>query len=368
MMIAAGCIDPYKPGEVTGNPNYLVVDGFLDASQNICTVKLSRTIPLAGTELTYEHDAIVTVEDENSLSNPLTEGEDGVYTATGLALDQNLTYKIKILTQNGEAYQSELVSVLYTPPIDSITWHETKDGVGIYANAHDPANKTRYYHWKFTETWFYRAEYQSILKIVGDTVALRNQEELKIYQCWSTDISKEILVGSSDKLSEDIISQFRLNTIPFTSSKIKLRYSVLVEQRAIDAKAFDYWQQLKKNTEELGTIFDPLPSTTIGNLRCTSQPGKIVLGYFSASKSEQKRIFIDQRDIDFPAMNIFVTGYEECFSRVLLFGEPFGNLVPIAFESEGMTTIGYRATIPFCIDCRRLGGTTEKPAFWIDIY
>lgn len=361
------CIDPYRPGEVTGNANFLVVDAFLDATANVCTVKLSRTIPLASTEMVFEQGAVVTLEDENALSFFLSEVNAGEYSTSGLAINPARKYKIKIRTQNDEEYQSELVPVLQTPAIDSVTWNGTEEGVGIYVNTHDPANNTRYYHWKFTETWHYRAKYYSVLKIVGDTTAARDETDPPIYHCWNTDISKEILTGSSDKLGEDIISNFSLSTIPWKSAKLMLKYSVLVEQQAIEPEAYDYWQQLKKNTEELGTIFDPLPSTTIGNLRCVSDPGKIVLGYFNASTVAKKRIFISTNDIDFPQGNLFETGYENCYTVVVLFGEEFeGNLQPITYESEGIFTIGYRAGYPYCIDCRLQGGTNVKPVFWED--
>lgn len=367
MALTVSCIDPYRPGEVNSNANYLVVDAFLDATQNACFVKLSRTIPLDATEQVFEQNATVSLEDENNQLYPLTGSTNGEYKASGLPIDINKKYRIRIVTLGSEEYQSDLVPVLYTPPIDSISWGETEDGVGVYASTHNSANNTRYYQWRFTETWQYRSQYRSILKIVGDTVDLRDYEELKIYECWNTAGSNEILVGSSDKLNEDIISQFNLTNIPFTSSKLHLKYSVLVEQRAIDAQAYDYWQLLKKNTEEMGTIFDPLPSAAIGNLHCITNPKKTVLGYFGASSVSQQRIFIEGRDVEFPLRNVFVTGYESCYERVLPFGQAFGNLVPIVFEMKGLQPVGYRATTPYCIDCRMQGGTTVKPDFWEDL-
>jgi len=363
----SSCIEPYKPGEVIGNVNFLVIDGFLDATQNSCTVKLSRTIPLASTEMVYEHGAVVTLEDENSLSNFLSETANGEYIASGLALDKNKKYRIKVRTQDGEQYQSDLISVRNTPPIDSVNWRATKDGVGIYVNTHDPANNTRYYQWKFIETWHYRAKYYSVLKIVGDTVLERGNSDPLMYHCWMTNPSSEILVGSSDKFGEDVISQFELGTIPWSSAKLLLKYSVAVEQRAIAPEAYDYWQQLKKNTEELGTIFDPLPSTTFGNLRCTSDPDKIVLGYFYASTVETQRIFISTNDIEFPDGTVSVTGYEDCYIRVVRFGEGIqGIMQPITYASENNVTIGYEVSTPYCIDCRLQGGTATKPVFWQD--
>jgi hypothetical protein len=134
-------------------------------------------------------------------------------------------------------------------------------------------------------------------------------------------------------------------------------------------KAYEYWQQLRKNTEELGTIFDPLPFLPLSNIRCVTSPDKIALGYFNASETSQKRIFILRSKIDFPGIVKPVTGYEDCELIIRFFGEDFGSNLPIQFEFRSAgggppAPVGFQVAAPRCVDCRLFGGSTITPVFW----
>src|SRR5690606_35363898 len=83
--------------------------------------------------------------------------------------------------------------------------------------------------------------------------------------CWKYANSSTILLGSSAKLQSAVISEKPLTTIPAGHEKLAKRYSILVKQYAIDKKAYEFYSLMKKNTESLGSIFDPQPSEIRGN-------------------------------------------------------------------------------------------------------
>ncbi|MEJ7664694.1 MAG: DUF4249 family protein [Hymenobacter sp.] len=56
------------------------------------------------------------------------------------------------------------------------------------------------------------------------------------------------------------------------SSKLYYLYSILVRQYALTPEEFAYWDKLRKNTENLGTLFDPLPSQLSGNVHRLTMP------------------------------------------------------------------------------------------------
>jgi hypothetical protein len=68
-------------------------------------------------------------------------------------------------------------------------------------------------------------------------------------------------------------------------------------QYAITEDAFKYYEDLKKNTEGLGSIFDPQPSLTTGNIRCLSNPAERVLGFVSASTVSAKIFSLRYEDL-----------------------------------------------------------------------
>lgn len=366
-MFGMSCLDPYAPPENRDMKSYLVVDAFLNASENSCQVTLSRTVPLDGSEIEYETDAEVILESSDGSFVELADNGSGNYSIHGLTLDPGKTYKIKITTDQGDEYESAYTPIHQTPAIDSVSWSERTAGMGLFVSTHDPNNATHYYRWKFTETWMYNSAFESIYMEGNDTVIDRTAAD-RVYHCWRTVQSNTILVSSSTQLSQDIISMFQVHNIPWTSPRLSMRYSILVEQRAIGAEAFDYWLQLKKNTEDLGTIFDPMPSELYGNIRSTTDPNEIVLGFFSASTVEKSRIFFARNEISFPSGNQIETGYEGCRLSVVLFGERLNGYIPVilATESAGpfSVPIGYQVSSLDCVDCRRKGGTNVKPDFW----
>ncbi len=153
--------------------------------------------------------------------------------------------------------------------------------------------------------------------------------------------------------------------IPASSPKLRIKYSLLVKQYAQSPEAYAYWQTLQKNTEQLGSLFDPLPSQAAGNLHCLTNPAEPVLGFLDGYSTEERRVFID-RPAELP-LNAVVTGYEYCPLDTIpkdrqplsAFLGPGGGYAAIANIGGGR----YTATAVSCADCRAIG-TTTKPAYW----
>lgn len=364
-LIINSCIDPYNPPTSTANPAYLVIDGFLNTGDSSCTITLTHTVPLNKDSAFVpppETSAIVQILDQDGIIFPLAETSKGVYSATKMNLDISKTYQLKITTKAKKQYLSDLVPAVKTPPIDSITYDEEPQGLQINVNSHDKTNSTRYYQWTFTETWKYQAEFDSEFVFVGDSAVA--PRPINFFTCYQSDNSTSLLLGSSVQLSNDVISQFPLTTIPWPSSKITIKYSILVKQQGLTKSAYEYWQQIKKNTENLGTLFGPLPSTTIGNIQCTTDTEEPVIGYFSAGAVTEQRIFIPAQSIIRPSGSSFSTYYAGCLplDSVLyhtpVVGEP---VYPIYQE---ISIIGWLTAPLSCVDCRYQGGSLNKPDFW----
>lgn len=372
LFILAGCIDPYQPAAIEENVNVLVVDGFLNTTTKTITVNLSRTLPIYSDSPEYPHEenAIVFLEDENNVRQALVEIEPGLYTKENLLLNLSKKYRIHITT-TAEEYRSEYVNLNQSPSIDEVNWEGLENGVQISVSTHDPANQTRYYQWKLTETWLYTASYFSNIKAMDDTVLYKTSDELT-YVCYKTEGSKQILIESTTRLSEDIVNDFPLFLIPKGSAKVANRYSVLVEQRALNADAYNYLLQLKKTTETMGGLFDPLPAQLIGNMYNVKESSSAVIGYFMGGSVQEKRIFINfnqlpqhLRKIDYPpfycAMDTVtkVETYSLYPEYQILEGYPYADVdYPHQFDQ-------YIVTTQKCTDCRlKDNGTITRPDFW----
>lgn len=288
LMLVTSCKEKYEPEVEDSQSNYLVVEGVLN-NGGITTIKLSRTRPLNDGIEKPELKALVSVQSENSDTYPLTEKDRGEYTIQ-LNLNSGVKYRLRIKTATGKEYLSDFVPVKNTPPIDEVTWKKNDNGLLISVNARDPQNNTRYYRWGYEETWIRQLDMKSYYEYVNGAVHARDVPPPTT--CYDTYSANPLSLASTAKLTEDVVSNAPVHSVPLGSTKLVTKYSILVKQYALEKKAHEYWQAMKKNTEQLGSIFDPQPSYMYGNIRSVNDPKEMVIGYFSACNVTEKRIFI----------------------------------------------------------------------------
>jgi hypothetical protein len=371
MLCVSACKKPYTPAAITINYNYLVIDGVINANPNgSTTILLSRTKNLTDSvKPAPENGAQVSIEGETGGIFPLTAQGNGAYTSNPLNLVASAKYRLRILTKDGSAYQSDFVSVKQTPPIDSLSWRQdtlTKD-ILIYAHTHDPNNQTHFYRWDNVETWQYRAAFQASWGMNGTRIYFIDpfDQVLQQYNCWGTVNSTNIAIASSEALSQDLISYAPVNRVRQNAEKLMVRYSINVRQYGLTREAYRYWQIIEKSTQQTGTVFDPQPAQLVGNIHCTSNPTEPVIGYVSVSYITEKRIFIDHRDVvewkyvDLTPACEIAFGFQDP-NDFLHFPYPDTTYAIYYFQTGGGMAMAKKR----CVDCRRRGGTNLKPSFW----
>jgi hypothetical protein len=291
-----GCREAYTPPQITTNNNYLVVEGLINTGTDSTIIKLSRTVHLnAKTTTQNETHAIVTVESDANASYPLKEITPGTYASAPLGLSSTAKYRLRIITNTNThtTYLSDFVPVKNSPPIDSVGYSLPTNGLQVYVNAHDATGNTRYYRWDYAETWQFNANYDSEYIEVYNRWIIPRTPAQQIFNCWGNRASTDIILASSARLTQDVIYQDPITIVPSPSQKISIKYSILVKQYALTLDAFNFWQLLKKNTEQLGSIFDAQPSSIAGNIHNIADYTEPVLGYISAGSVQQKRIYVD---------------------------------------------------------------------------
>lgn len=372
------CKEKFISPVVSPPTGYLVVEGVVNSGRGATTIKLSRTSALDNPQIQYENNADVRLEGDDNSVFPLIDRGLGQYKADSLALKNTVKYKLTIRTSNGNVYASDFVAAKNNPPIDSISWQQNTEGAQFFINTHDDENKTRYYKWDYEETWEFRGAYKSFIKY--DTMVLPNGErtykavyrnltdasffDSTQYYCWQTFKSNTLLLGTTVKLSKDVVN-LPLVLVPKASVKLSLLYSILVKQYSLTPEAYAFLEIMKKNTEQTGSIFDAQPSALKGNIRNLKNPDEPVIGYFSICPIQEKRIFVKNTDL----VN---WGYRpSCVEE-----EYLNNSDTIKSRALGLVpTRVVPSLIPFpiiisfyaarydCMNCK-LNGTNEKPPFW----
>ncbi len=354
-----GCTKPYNPPAIAFPTSYLVVEGLINSGNDSTIIRLSGTVNTnAGSVTNPVAGASVVVESDRGGIWPLNADGKGRYVSVALTLPASQKYRLRISTGDGLQYLSDFVPVLFTPPIDSIGYNFKNGDLQLYVNTH--GGNTGYYRWDYHETWAFHSKYGSSRRVdtLTHAVVIRTPDQL-VYSCFGNEVSASILLSSTTGLTGDVVYQSPLTSIPLTSEKLEIKYSMLVKQYALTADAFKFYAILKKNTEDLGGIFGPLPSELTGNIHCVSNAGKIVIGYVSATNVQSKRIFIPHSALPPGTETVYPYG---CVLDSVNSAE-FFITPPYEYTPIDLIHYGYLYSSKECVDCTSRG-TTKTPSFW----
>jgi hypothetical protein len=298
-----------------------------------------------------------------------------------VTLDVNKKYGLFIKTSDGQTFQSDFVQMKITPPIDSVYYKIIDTALQFYVNTHDANNATHYYRWDYQETWSYVANERSFFTVKNGIILPFNPDS--IFTCYKSAPSKSVFLASTTQLKQDVVSQQPIGVVGPGSQKISHIYSMLLSQYALTSDGEAYYAELKKNSEQLGSIFDAQPTTTLGNIHCINNPAEPVIGFVSASTISRKRIIINVSDFGLSSFRLGILHYfgpptdQDCkldtlaripatFATVSnqFFKSGFYTPVNIVVVAPPLDTVGVTYALSTCVDCRLMGGTRIKPSFF----
>lgn len=366
LIISGSCITQFIP-EISEDQELLVVEGLVTDQPRPNRVKLSSSLPL--NEMSSARPVTgctVSISDDLGNTFSLYEKENGIYETDSARFKGIIgrTYTLHIKRSIGSRdynYESEAMEMKPVPPIDSIYYEKEVikeadegwfgiDACNVYLNTHDPHNSCNYYRWTFTETWVLRL----LFPVPNGT-------------CYITETTKKVNVKSTASMKEAKIVKQPINYISNLTDRLKVRYSILVNQYSMTEDEFTYWDKAQDFINQVGGLYDIIPSSIPNNLRHVGFPEEKVLGYFSVSSVSTKRIFIpgDLQGGDFKGI---VDQYPNCINDTI-YGEydpPELNVsewVLIDHPRESGPRVRYLSFRKECADCTTRG-TTVKPDFW----
>lgn len=361
LLAAVACRQPYDPPVVSSGVTYLVVEANLNP-QGPTSILLTKSVPLErANSISPEINAQVTVEGKDNTIRPLTHIGNGRYNNSNLALMIGNEYRLHIKTVGGKEYFSEYVKAKKTPVIDSIGYELESEGLRVQAHAHDATNQTRYYRWDFDETWEIRSVFPSPYVYDNTIKDIRNRiypdEDVSV--CWKYESSSTIVLANTTRLQNDIVYKAPVQFIPYGSEKLSVRYSILLRQYSLEKAAYNFYELMRKNTEDIGNIFSPQPSEIRGNISNVNDSKEYVLGYVTASTVESMRTFIQIPWRYFQDCQIYKV--PDIPDSVKYYFGPGGPYIPFAFDDPPPTWSGSSRV---CVDCTLRGGNTTKPSYW----
>lgn len=371
LLMVFSCRDPFEP-ELRDIPTeVLVVEGYIEVDGE-SEIRLSKTVPVRSTQSSPAIiGAKLSLLDSNNGRWEFVEKEEGVYSLIG-NFSPFENYHLQIELPGAKIYRTENLQPIVSPEIEELGFIRDQNRVEIFVSTKGN-DQARYFLWSYQEHWIFRPGVISRLIFENGLVRFREEDE-RIDLCWNSNINPNIVLQNAARFEDNRILQRELVLIPNNSEKLTQRYSIEVKQMAISQEAFDFWEILKKNSDDIGGIFSPLPSLIRGNIYNVTDESEPVIGFISMGKSATKRIYIDINDV-FP-WPVFIPEYEFCrisFQDTIpatdqavfeAFGRG-GRMPARELRASNGEIIGYFGAPTQCVDCT-LRGTKLRPEFWED--
>jgi hypothetical protein len=186
-------------------------------------------------------------------------------------------------------------------------------------------------------------------------------------------VSSNLLLSSTAKLAQDVVYQAPLLNIPFNSEKLEATYVIYLKQYALTGDAYNFYLNIQKTTEQLGSIFDAQPSEIQGNIHNINDASEPVIGWLSVTNAQIKKKYITYAVVPFGV----VTSYPvACEQDSAFYKDKYGyNSVQSVLISNPLTDeptqplyagpviVGFLYSDLECTDCT-IRGKLTPPWFW----
>jgi hypothetical protein len=291
------------------------------------------------------------------------------------ALDNNVKYHIKI-EYDGNSYESTPSKPLTTPEIDNVSCilpEHNEGDVIVRISTHDNTEGAKFFMWNYVEDWIITARYSTTIfyRRTPPNLGFDIKEHAPFYYCERNVASNKPLIVSTESLAENRIIDKELYRHNFIDDRFTAHYSVIVYQKAISKEAYEYYQNVLKLNEEMGGLFTPQPSEIKGNITCTTDLSKKVIGYIEVVKNTtHKRIFVDIEKAGITRPQVAnhlceLVPHEEVIDKY----KPY-DYYDLGYRPAGGPNAARTGpthwTHRTCTDCRERDGTKPKTDFWPD--
>lgn len=358
----------------------LVVEATITNELKNQEIKITKTSKFEDEGITVESGASVSVYD-NMGNTYMFKEDSGLYVSEiEFKAEPNVEYTLSILTSDGKRYISSAQLLTTVSEIQSViaevVTNKEGRGVQISVKSYDPTNTSKYYRYKYEETYKIIAPKWSDRKtvITGPQQIALEENSLETRTCYSTKKSSDIILKNTVDLNEDRIN-FPVRFISDQNYIISHRYSILVTQYVQNLESYNFYRIIKDISSSSSVLSPKQPGILNGNIKCTTSADNKVIGFFDVSTTSSKRIFFNYEDL-FPNEPIppyftdcslisykFCFGFSDpkCQGNELINGLKNNKLVFFFLNPE----IDYLMVPTECGDCTKFSSNLIPP-FWID--
>ena len=379
--LVTSCIYPIEV-ELPEATNYpLVVEGNLRIGE-VSTMSITRVAP-------FEDDVDPLSETPQFLLRECyIEGEDGTripaldamtyfydnrvsFDTADLRTDQR--YRVHLSSQRS-TFETDWLEVCSAPVIDDLSYNKNDAFSELRIGLSMHCNGSKFFRWSFDETWEYHSYLNTDLEFDPESWEVGNYQGPNLYYCWKHVPSPRINLFSTEGQTEDRFEDLDFHHFPLNDQRLQVMYRMELILEAISQGSYAYWNNIRQNSDEQGSIFAPMPAQMAGNIHCVSGKEELVFGYIDATQPVKAVLYYDNsvenyfdvRNYPKPEMNEHYVETWDKYNCSVLYKRGFLPYLKLTIEDEetSVATDYFLWVLASCLDCRMDGGTKEKPADW----
>jgi len=380
------CVETYYPDEDKLKTGTLVISAHLTNQPGEQVIEISRSAPLNYPSFDPVSGSLAEVIREDGEVKVFSESEPGYYKAIldEPFLQTGSSYMVHVITPDGNVYESVFDKLRPAPAIDSLYYEvetnsfssesDTISGIRFYLDFTYDDEDYKYIRWDLTETYEYHNSVDLDYFYLDPDHYIDSVPDTSIYTiCYITNELFQINSMSLGSLDFGHYVKKPFSFVPNDEQEQKLhhKYSLHVRQYSLGEEAFYYWNELKKNSQEQGWLFDRQPALLESNIRNVNDENEYVLGFFSMAGMVERRAFAIKPD------GLDLRPYKNhCYPRDIVVNpnEPIlwsvgyyypHDPAPMYFTRPSESGLPLRRMKKACVDCREYVNSTDiKPDFW----
>lgn len=372
----SSCVERFYPDVDVETSGLLAINAHLTDKPGMQYIEISRSVPLIYSKFNALPGCYVLLVREDGESREFwQEGPEAYY---GAELDEEflqtgLSYHIEVITPDGKEYHSDFDKIRPAPEIDSIYYHIEKQGPTAFTDSLEGIRffidftydneAYEYIRWELTETYEFHNPVMEAWIQVSRWRTYRIPDEERHYVCYISHDLREIHNMSMEYLNQGIYIKKPFNFVPNIQDEQKLfyKYALEVKQLSIGPEAYFYWDELRKTSQDQGSLFDSQPAIIQSNICNINDESERVLGFFSMAGVHTARgIAEDLTELDRSPNKYYCLPVDK---------GP-GTAEAVSFPSffaratyDGVTV--YEMVNEHCVDCTAYDGSTHiKPDYW----
>lgn len=373
LIMPVSCVERYWPELGNKYEKALVVDGTISSNPGPYTIRLSQSSSVEYPKIYPYVGCQVSIIEEGGTTEILSEKEPGVYmtSPTGINGEVGKQYKIRINTPDERTYESTYEKLEAAIGLASVyaeyDFKESEDlpysleGYQFFLDTEPAVKDSNYFMWSLETTYKYQADY-----LIRDIYTYRNLSTFpqpdSFYTCWQTEAIPGLFTYETSELSSPVIKRLPLHFVSTEGRELSIRYSLKIVQHTITAAAFNYWNNLQKQNESQGNLYDNQPYQIQGNIQNINNPNEPVMGYFMAAGISEMRVYIDRPSFTFHYWICQLTQADYEAVGELRYSSYSDWPIYLTRDNNGVLALPDER----CLDCRKKGGSISKPAFWED--